>query len=50
MREETQPVTICVFCKLPLTKEQPPPVRLQNGGEAHAHCWDEYEDMERRRL
>jgi len=47
VREETQQ-TICVYCKLPITREQLPSVRLEDGRELHRECWDE--DWERLRL
>jgi hypothetical protein len=49
VREETQTTIICVYCKLPIKPEQRPSVQLKDGREAHADCWNEYEDMERRR-
>ena len=50
MREETQQTTVCVFCKLPITPEQRPSVQLKDGHEVHPKCWDEYEELEHRRL
>jgi hypothetical protein len=49
VREETQTTIICVYCKLPITAEQRPSVQLKDGREAHDNCWNEYEDIERRR-
>lgn len=49
VREETQATSICVYCKLPITPGQRPSVKLKDGREAHADCWNEYEDIERRR-
>ncbi|HVN20062.1 MAG TPA: hypothetical protein VMU05_14850 [Dongiaceae bacterium] len=44
MREETQKkLSICVFCKKPITKEQRPAVRMQPGKEAHMECFVNHE-------
>ena len=41
MREGTQP-TICIVCKLPITSEQRPSIKLGSGRELHVECWNEY--------
>lgn len=43
MREGAQPLAICVFCKLPITKAQRPSVTLDNGDEIHIECYDSWE-------
>lgn len=50
MREETRPVVICVYCKLPITAEQRPSIQLKNGGELHAECYDKYHQAERQKM
>jgi hypothetical protein len=48
VREETQEKTICGYCNLPITQEQLPSVKLEDGREFHRECWDEF--LERGRL
>ena len=50
MREETRPIVICVYCKLPITPEQRPSVQLKNGGELHVECYDKYHAAERQKM
>lgn len=50
VREETQPLKICVVCKLPITREQRPSVEMKNGDEVHAECWNEYDKARREKL
>ena len=43
MREETQKhLVVCVHCRLPITQEQRPSVKLQDGRELHVECYTNY--------
>ena len=50
MREETHPLVICIYCKLPITRDQRPSIQLKNGDELHAECYQDYKDMQRRKM
>jgi len=48
MREETQPLMICAVCKLPITQEQLPSIRMKNGDELHIECYRKREEASKR--
>lgn len=48
MREETRKrVVYCAHCQLPIKREQRPSVRIREGVEVHAECYQKYEEAER---
>ncbi len=44
MRKETHPQKLCALCKLPITEEQRPSVKLRNDEEVHIECYTKHEE------
>lgn len=42
MREETRSTVLCAFCKLRITRDQRPSIRLESGDEFHRDCYGEW--------
>lgn len=41
-RFETKPADeVCAYCKQPITKDDRPAVRMENGNNVHARCWND---------
>ncbi len=49
MREETQTPPTCVYCKLPITREQHPAIQMKNGDQLHVECWEKRSQSEQRK-
>lgn len=50
MDKDKKPPVSCVVCKKPIDAAQRPSVRLDTGREVHAECFNEWQELERKRV